>query len=145
MNNIIILMHLIMLNLGISSEHNFVSLTGLHLLLNERAISHGDDVLITAIGEGDDALHCMTDQVDCCTRIYGRHRGEWRYPDRSLIPGGGAGQDFYRNRAFQQVLLHRRNDALGPLGMYCCEVDSREDPDAKLCINLGRLETPYSS
>lgn len=111
---------------------------GLTVLLNSQAIASGGDVVITDIGEGDDALRCMTDQTDCCGNATGNRRGEWRLPNGTLVGKSSVGDDFYRNRGTQQVLLNRRNNALEPLGSYCCEVDTVANPNATICINISR-------
>ena len=89
---------------------------------------------ITEIGTGSDAaLICTTDQTDCCNTAAGSNRGDWLNPDGSMIVGAAAGGDFYVTRSLQQVRLNRRNNALRPLGQYCCAVDTRADPDATIC------------
>ena len=111
-------------------------------MLNGQTISSGSDVVITDIGEGSNALTCSTDQTNCC---YGydaqgsTRRGEWKFPNDTLVGTNGGGGDFYRNRGDQRVFLHRRNNALGPLGMYCCDVDTVDDPDATICINISKI------
>ena len=109
-------------------------------MLNNQVIASGGDVVITDIGEGASALICMTDQTDCCTSntMGNRRRGEWRFPDGTSVGIDGGGGDVYRNRGTQQVLLNRRNNALGPLGSYCCEVDTMDDPNAMICINMSK-------
>ena len=112
---------------------------GLSLMLNGSIISSGGDVLITDIGEGSNALTCRTDQTNCC-HLAGNNirRGEWRFPGGSLVGKNGSG-DIYRTRGDQQVILNRRNNALGPLGMYCCDVDTMADPNATICINISKI------
>ena len=99
-------------------------------------ITSGDNVTISAIGMQSDALMCLTDKKKCCTG--GNKQGEWRFPNGSLPGISSDNRDFYRNRQKQKVLLHRRNNALGPLGCYCCEVATEGDPDARICINMSK-------
>ena len=101
----------------------------LTVMLNGRTIASGGDVIITDIGKGDKALVCMTDLADCCN-VQNNKRGEWKFPDGTLVGTDGGGGDIYRNRGTKLVLLNRRNNALGPLGSYCCEVDT-----SMICIN----------
>ncbi len=102
-------------------------------------IAAGSDVVITDIGEGaDKALRCVTDQIDCCNSQFGMRRGEWMLPDGSLVGIPNDGGDFYRNRSFQEVFLHRRNNAMGPLGSYCCDLDTVADLNATACINMSK-------
>ena len=109
-------------------------------MLNGQTISSGGDVIITDIGEGSNALACRTDRADCCDNAPPQRtrRGEWRFPDGSVVGSSGVGGDIYRTRGQQRVFLNRRNNALGPLGMYCCDVDTVADPDATICINIGK-------
>ena len=106
--------------------------TGLTLMLNNQPIASGCDVIITDIGEHSRALICMTDNATCCSN----QRGHWLFPDGSPVSGNRSGGDIYRTRGPQIVFLHRRNNALGPLGSYCCDVDTVADPDARVCINI---------
>ena len=68
-------------------------------MLNNQIIAIGSVVVITDIGEGDNALICMT---DCCAN---RRQGEWMFPNGSFVGTNGSGGDFYRNRGDQQVLF----------------------------------------
>ena len=121
----------------LSSLNSFCFAVGLSVILAGQTIASDGNVSITDIGEGDSALRCITDQTDCCN--FPTRRGEWRFPDGTLVAVPGVGGDIYRNRGTQTVLLHRRNNALGPLGSYCCEVDTVADPNARICINLSKL------
>ena len=94
---------------------------------------------ITDIDEVTNALTCMTDQTTCCTVAGQIRRGEWIFPDGTEVGTNGGGGDFYSNRGTQTVFLRRRNNALGPLGSYCCDVDTVADPDAMICINISKL------
>ena len=98
-------------------------------------------MIITDVGTGvEDALICRTDRPDCCnSRSGSTRRGEWRFPNGSVVPAPSAGENFYVTRNIQQVLLNRRNSALGPLGCYCCEVDTWADPKARICSNMSKF------
>ena len=107
-------------------------------MLNGQSIASGSGVLITDIGEGSaSALRCMTDQTGCCN-VGETRRGQWIFPDGTEVDPPGAGGDFYRDRGTQTVFLHRRNNALGPLGTYCCDVDTVADPDAMICVEISK-------
>ena len=84
---------------------------------------------ITDIGE-DNALICMTNLTDCMND----EGGEWKFPNGSNVGTIDEDGDFYSiNRTAQLVSLHRRNNARGPLGLYCCWADL-----AMHCINIGK-------
>ena len=80
------------------------------------------------IGEGDDALLCVTDQTACCVYYYSRYWafvfGNWFFPNGTRVPNRGAQSDFYRTRGQIVVYLHRRRGGVN--GIYSCEV-----PDAR--------------
>ena len=109
------------------------------LMLNDIRIFNGDDVIITNIDNSSNALTCITDLAGCCTLDDGTRQGEWMFPNGSLVGNNNGGGNIYRTRGTQQVLLNRRNSATGPLGMYCCEVDTTANPNGEMiCINMGK-------
>ena len=102
------------------------------------------EIPITDVGESTrDALVCKTDKTDCCdnTSPTRSRQGDWSrsYPNGNLVRNSFSGDDIYRTRGASVVLLKRRNDATGPTGQYCCEVATFADPDARICINLSKM------
>ena len=80
------------------------------------------------IGEGDNALLCVTDQPACCRPPYtdplgSRTIGNWFLPNGTRVPSSGSQWDFHRTRGGMVLLLHRRRG--GVEGIYSCVV-----PDA---------------
>ena len=72
-----------------------------------------DAIPLTSVGEGTDAVICMTTRTYCCTNALSETRnGEWYYPIGDMVPTTGANEDLYRNRGTQQVILNRRNNAM---------------------------------
>ena len=89
-------------------------------------------VSLEGIGEGDDALLCITNQTACCSRPYtGEMRpaiGNWFYPNGTEVSSEvnvtlGTQWDFYTDRGEMVVRMHHRRG--GEYGIYRCEV-----PDA---------------
>ncbi len=80
-------------------------------------------VMITDIGEGDNALLCITDNTDheCC---HPPDDGEFFYPDGTAV-SFSISNSLYRNRGEEFISLNRRNSATSPLGRYRCDI-----PDA---------------
>ena len=79
---------------------------------------------LTLVGEDDadgtgNTVRCITDLATCCRVAQGIHRGYWYYPDGGEVFNFG---DIYRSRAAQRVILNRMNNAMGPSGIYRCEV-----------------------
>ena len=84
-------------------------------------------------------LVCVTSNVNtqCCRAIgetpSGEPVGNWHFPNVSLVPRRAVApnNDFSRTGNYQQVWLHRINNAMTPMGSYECRV-----PD-----NSGMLHT----
>ena len=88
------------------------------------------------------ALVCRTDRTDCCRndpQAGETRQGHWKYPYGDLVGTTATGDAIYRTRGASTVLLNRRNGATGPTGLYCCEVASVADPNARICINLSKI------
>ena len=75
------------------------------------------------IGDGDDALFCVTDQPACCRPPYSDATGNWFFPNGTGVPSTGNRWDLYRTRGQSVVFMHRRRG--GEDGIYNCVV-----PDA---------------
>ena len=78
------------------------------------------------IGEGGDALLCLTDNTACCARTQssGAVLGDWYYPNGTGVPNSIVVADieweFYRNRGPSVVRMHRRRG--GVPGIYSCVI-----------------------
>ena len=82
------------------------------------------------IGEGDDALLCLTDQIACCRRPYTLlPLGNWFFPNGTRVPSINNQWDFHRTRGQMVVRLHRRRGRV--TGIYSCEI-----PDA---MNVNQI------
>ena len=90
-------------------------------------------VTLENIGEGDDALLCVTNQTACCNSAStgGNALGNWFFPNGTRVPSGGSQSDFHRNRGQMVVRMNRRRG--GVEGIYRCEI-----PDT-----LGLIQTLY--
>ena len=76
------------------------------------------------IGEGDDALLCVTDLTACCRAPA---LGNWFFPNGTRVPSNGNQWDIYRVRSGPGLIYlhHRRERRGGGNGIYRCEI-----PDA---------------
>ena len=74
-------------------------------------------VTLEDIGEGVDALFCITNQIACC-----RHPaiGNWFFPNGSRVPSLKQWWDFHRGRGQMVVQLYRTRG--GEEGIYRCEI-----------------------
>ena len=76
------------------------------------------------ITDSGNTVRCHTDLESCCTDRQGVHRGDWYFPDGSVLAGGGGGGDIYKRREPQVVHLRRRNNAISPSGIYRCDIET---------------------
>ena len=76
------------------------------------------------IGEGNDALLCVTNLSACCQRNRSAS-GNWFFPNKSKIFSTGHQTDFYRSRGHMVVRMNRRRD--GEEGIYRCEIPDSTD------------------
>ena len=82
------------------------------------------------------AILCTTNRSPCCSTTLNRF-GEWYYPDGSVVPNNGAGEEFFRGRGDNQTIyLNRRNNAQSPSGSFCCELPDDSDVTHTLCVSL---------
>lgn len=102
--------------------------------LNGNRLANNSVVVLQDIGEGECALACYTNFTGCCASS---RTGEWYFPNGSAVGIEGNKEDFYRSRSSMVVHLHRRYNAMGPTGIYCCNIPGS---DGNLCVgayNLG--------
>ena len=99
-------------------------------------------VSLTDIREGYNALHCLTDLTTCCRIRDGGSAGEWFLPGQtSRVVGVNAPnasiESFTKSRSPSAVLLNRRTGAVGPTGLYTCQVPDRSGMERTLYIGVG--------
>ena len=104
-------------------------------MLGDRMYFENDVVLITDIGEGDNALLCVTEYEDCCNAQI-TVAGEFYYPDGSIVGVRASGDSLYRNRGDQLIRLNRRNGATSPLGRYRCDIPDASGTTRSVYINI---------
>ena len=94
-------------------------------------------VLLEDIGEGDNALLCVSNNTDCCG-VPSSFRGEFFYPNGTVVPTQSADHSFYRNRGPGFIRLNQRANAVNPLlGRYRCEILNDVGVIQRLFINIG--------
>ena len=79
-------------------------------------------MLLSDIGEGSNALFCLTDRTLCCTTEAGDERGSWRFPNSSSVTRDDADLSFHAIRGYSSIRLNRRSDAVAPTGIYICRL-----------------------
>ena len=128
----------------VGSFNNSPLLMFVYMICTEFSLARYSDVAVYAnnsvinihlIGEGfpplpqtdGGALECHTDDTTCCRGVDnpdGPGRGEWYYPDGTVVPppgGGGNGTGFYRTRNHMVIRLNR-GSIIFPVGVYRCEI-----------------------
>ena len=105
-------------------------------------------VLISDIRDANNQLVCTTELSSCCGTFGNRH-AEWYYPNGTPLRTEGTGDDLYRTRrnadqsssVLGGALLHRRNGAMGPTGIYHCIIRDASSMDQTLYVGLYTSDT----
>ena len=111
------------------------------LSLKGNLISNNSIVLITDIGEEDDALLCTTNRQGCCANSSNR-MGGWFFPNGMMVASAGNPRDIYRDRTGASstsdatVRLNRRNDGMDPTGLYRCEIPDENGLTQNLYVGI---------
>ena len=85
--------------------------------------SYVDLTLVGRPEDGGDSVQCHTDLDTCCSSGQGADRGDWYFPNGSVLQFNGDGGDIYKQRVAQRVDLRRRNNA-GTSGIYRCTIET---------------------
>ena len=96
-------------------------------------------VKLEDIGEGVNALLCVSNNAFCCDRS-SSFRGEFYYPNGIAVPTQGRGHRFYRNRETNFIRLNQRANlpiTLSSLGKYRCDILDDAGIVQKLYINIA--------
>ena len=83
------------------------------LVLRGTPYQNNSNVTLEDIGEGYDALLCITTQTACCRPPYTgemgqRAIGNWFFPNGTRVPSTGSQWDFYRDRGQMVVRMNRK-------------------------------------
>ena len=100
---------------------------GVRFSLNSTTYQNNSLVTLEDIGEWDDALLCVTDNIACCARAQspvGVVLGDWYYSNGTGVANAFVAfdiqWDFYRNRGQSVVRMNRRRGGVN--GIYRCEI-----------------------
>ena len=96
------------------------------------------------IGEGEDALLCLTDLTSCCRPPYTDSLGQsalgnWFFPNGTRVPSSGSQWDLHRTRGNMVVLLHRRRGGVD--GVYYCVVPDAMNVTQTIYIGIYTAST----
>lgn len=114
---------------------NILHHAGVYFALNGNEYGNNSAVPLRDIGEGEGALYCKTDKVDCCRTPPNRY-GEFYYPNGAIVSIKRLQHGFYRNRGDQFVRLNRREGIVSPRGKYMCEIPNANGATVKIYITL---------
>ena len=90
-------------------------------MIDGEVLSNNSMVLLGRIGEGSDALYCLTNGTECCS-----NEGMWTSPDGSSISESSSGSSVYIVRGSSSLLLNKRDVTDGPTGIYTCSIPDAE-------------------
>ena len=99
-------------------------------------------MILENIGEGDDALLCITNYTACCRSHYtenGAALGNWFLPNGTRVPSSGDQVDFYRTRGQMVVVLNHKRG--GEEGIYCCEIPDTMNVTQTIYIGVYSAST----
>ena len=82
---------------------------------------------ISQVGTDGDTVQCHTELTTCCSSTQGPHRGNWYFPNGTILRFESSKGDIVRSREAQKLELHRRNNANEPTGMYHCDIPVSDD------------------
>ena len=95
-------------------------------------------VFLEDIGEGGDALLCLTDLTACCrlrsASGNGTVLGNWFFPNGTRVPSSSKNWDFHRTRGQSVLRLQRRRG--GEDGIYSCEISDTMNVTQTIYIGL---------
>ena len=107
-------------------------------------------MILEEIGEGDNALLCITHLTACCrSSDNGGNEfvfGNWFFPNGTRVPsdtvnvsGTNEQWDFYRDRGHMVVRLNRRRG--GEEGIYCCMIPDTMNVMQTIYIGVYSINT----
>ena len=120
---------------------------GVRFSLNGTTYQNNSNVTLEDIGEGDDALLCITDQTACCRPPYtgemGSAIGNWYFPNGTRVPSDNVNntlqRDIYSTRGQMVVRLNRRRG--GENGIYSCEIPDAMNVNQTISIGVRSAST----
>ena len=101
--------------------------------------SYVDLSTVGSANDNSDGVVCRTDLSTCCSGTQGVHRGDWSFPNGTVLPLLETSFPIVLGRT-AQIAVIRRTTATGPTGIYRCDIPTvavHDDDD----ISVG--ETLY--
>ena len=110
---------------------NFPGAGDVWFSLNGTTYQNNSCVAQEDIGEGDNALNCVTNQTACCKLPA---KGNWYLPNGTRVPSIGKQSDFHRTRDEMVVRLNRIQG--GEDGIYRCEIPDSMNVNQNIYIGV---------
>ena len=111
--------------------------------LNGTTYQNNSCVALEDIGDGDDALLCVTNLTACCrppyTGVNGSVIGNWFFPNGTRVPSVGKQWDFNRKRGQMVVRLNRQRG--GVEGIYRCVIPDSMNVNRSIYIGVYSAST----
>ena len=92
------------------------------------ALANHSYVNLSTVGSADDnsdSVVCHSDLSSCCSNSQGIHRGNWSFPDGTVLPFTSNSVPIALGHAAQLAII-RRTTATGPTGIYRCRIATNE-------------------
>ena len=83
--------------------------------------SYVDLSTVGSASDDSDSVVCHTDLSTCCSVGQGVHRGDWYFPDGTVLPFSSNSVPIGEGRGAQRAVI-RRTSATGPTGIYHCGI-----------------------
>ena len=83
--------------------------------------SYVDLSTVGSASDSSNSVVCHTDLPTCCSGGQGIHRGNWSFPDGTVLPFIGNSPIGF-GRAAQIAVIRRTGGATGPTGIYRCDI-----------------------
>ena len=115
--------------------------TAVELLFHDSHHKNKSVVSLDEIGEGADALLCLTNSLSCCEeRDDETTGGTWYFPDSSSVPLENQGSEdhniMYITRGPGVVRLHRRGGSMMPAGIFHCEIPNERGMNQSIYVGV---------
>ena len=75
--------------------------------------SYVDLSTVGSASDNSDGVVCHSDLHYCCSVSQGVHRGNWSFPNGTVLPFSGNSVPIAEGRSAQRVVIRRTNDATG--------------------------------
>ena len=93
-----------------------------HVSFNGMVLANHSYVNLLLVNDTESgSVQCHTDLDTCCRPAQGIHRGDWFFPNGSVLGFSSSDNDIVENRCPQRVDLRRRNNGRAS-GIYHCSI-----------------------